>query len=114
MAKMNRVIAAAVVMVGMSPIVAMPAWADDALPQDRAALLKINDAQLLLLNRAVRACDDLYQTRHAGNICVTMAVDQDVRQSDDEDLKKLHWALPRSERYNDKRGIVELQRVLPD
>lgn len=113
-AKMKRFIAATIVIAGMSAAVTLPAWSDEGLPQDKAMLLKLNDAQLTLLRRAVRHCDDLYHTRHDGNFCVTSAVDIDVRQSGDAELQKLHWALTPSERYNDKRGMVELRRFLKD
>ena len=114
MANMKRLIAATIVTAGMSAAVIAPAWSGEGLPQDKAMLLKLNETQLSFLRRAVRHCDDLYRTRHEGNLCVTSAVDLDVRQSGDAELQKLHWALTPSERYNDKRGPVELQRVLQD
>lgn len=83
-----------------------------ALPHDKAALLEVNDVQLRMLNKAVRFCDDLGRSKHSANFCVTSAIDLDVRQSGDETLKAFHWTLLPNVRYDDKRSMVDLERVL--
>jgi hypothetical protein len=98
-------------------LVATPTLADEefdpaALPHDRAALSEVNDRQLRLLNKAVRACGDIAAARHNGNVCVISALDLDIRQSGDEALKAFHWSLMPFARYNDKRTMVDVSRLM--
>ncbi len=91
---------------------AQEAFDPNALPHDEQTLQALSEAQLLLLNKAVRYCSDFGHSRHAGNFCVTSAIDLDVRQSDNEALKALHWSMAPMDRYDDKRSMVALQRFI--
>lgn len=114
MANMKQIFIVAMVLTAVMAVEIGPAWSNAALPRDRVALLALSDAQLSLLRRAVRHCNDFSQTRHNGNFCVTSTVDLDVRQSGNADLQALHWALAPSERYNETRSIVGLQPLVRD
>ncbi|MGV8998151.1 MAG: hypothetical protein ACOH12_14515 [Parvibaculaceae bacterium] len=82
------------------------------MPHDKAALEAASDAQMILLRRSVRACNDLRRSRHQGNLCVVTDLDRVVRTSGDETLKAFHWTLVPYDRYDDKRSMVGLTKYL--
>lgn len=82
------------------------------MPHGKAALEAASDAQMLLLRRSVRACNDLRRSRHQGNLCVVTDLDRVVRTSGDETLKAFHWTLLPADRYDDKRSMVGLTKYL--
>lgn len=97
---------------GVTRSYAAEAFEPNALPHDKQTLQALSETQLSLLNKAVRYCNDFGRSRHAGTFCVTSATDLDVRQSGNEALKALHWSMPPTDRYDDKRSMVALQRFV--
>jgi hypothetical protein len=107
----------AAVLVACGLLLATPASATEkfdpaALPHDKATLEKLNDSQLIMLRQAVRLCDDMDRSRHSGNICVIRETDKQVRASDSPSLKAFHWSLTATTRYDDKRTMVDVARIL--
>ena len=85
-----------------------------ALPHDKAAILALNDKQMLILRRAVRYCGSLGRTRHNRDFCVFSNTDLDVRQSGDKALIAFHWALLPTDRYDERRSWVALRRLIKE
>ena len=83
-----------------------------AFPHDKASILALNDKQLSILRRAVRYCGTFGRTRHNHDFCVLTNTDLDVRQSGDKALIAFHWALPVTDRYDERRSWVQLKRLI--
>jgi hypothetical protein len=107
----------AAVIVACGLLLATPASATEkfdpaALPHDKATLEKLNTSQIEMLRQAVRLCDDFERSRHSGNACVIRETDKQVRASDSAALKAFHWSLTATARYDDKRTMVDVGRIL--
>ena len=79
---------------------------------DKASVLALNDKQLSILRRAVRYCGTFGRTRHNHDFCVLTNTDLDIRQSGDKALIAFHWALPVTDRYDERRSWVQLKRLI--
>ncbi len=117
MKKLFFLLAGFVVLVAASAFAPQVASASEqydasALPHDKAAILALNDKQMLILRRAVRYCGAFGRTRHNRDFCVFSNTDLDVRQSGDKALIAFLWTLLPSDRYDERRSWVALQRLI--